>query len=241
MPEPVLYMRGFPQMPPFAQPSPEMLNDFKAAGGLSNDEIDEICKQLSKTQGFLDPKALLSIIKKVVKGTETAASVQRVIINISPSDLPTIVEFRKDGIDQEGFPFDSKQLDDLEKVLKKLIQPYPSIDRFQKAERLAKITGQQLEEIELICDVRPIFDKTRKQIEGMMPLTRLRIVATGEDGLPKAFEVELTNQNVIDLAEKAEKAKSKLETLHQSIVNWLPDGLPDLPLTRILKREPKDA
>jgi hypothetical protein len=69
----------------------------------------------------------------------------------------------------------------------------------------------------------------------------LHIVATGEDGLPKAFEAELTNENVIDLVEKAEKAKSKLETLHKSIENWLPGGLPDLPLTRIPKKESNDA
>ena len=241
MQEPVLYMRGFPQLPPFAKPSSEILNDLRAVGGLSNDIIDEICKQLSQSQGFLNPKTLLAIMHKVIKDRETAAAVQRVIINISPSELPVMVEFLKDAVGQDDSTFDSKQFENLEKVLKKLIQPYPSLERFQKAERLAKITGQQLETIELICDVRPIFDKTRKEVEGMMPCTRLHIVATGEDGLPKAFEAELTNQNVIDLAEKAEKAKNKLETLHQSIQDWLPGGLPDLPLTRISKKESNDA
>lgn len=240
MPEPVLYMRGFPQIPRFAKPSAEVLDDLKAAGGLSNVVIDEICKQLSKTQGFLSPKTLLAIMHKVIKDPETAEAVQRVIINISPSDLPIMVASLKEDIGKDDFPLDSKQLGNLEKVLKKLIQPYPSLDRFQKAERLARITGQQLETIELICDVRPIFDKTREKIEGMMPLTRLHIVATGEDGLPNAFEVELTRQNVIDLLKKVEKAKSKLETLHQSIENWLPGGLPDLPLTRIPKKESND-
>ena len=240
MPEPVLYMRGFPQIPSFAKPSPEMLNDLKAVSDLSNGILDELCKQLSKTQGFLDPKALLAIIKTVVSEPEIAEAVQRVIINISPSDLPYIVAF-EDEVGNEGFPFDSGQFENLKQVLVKLIQAYPALERFQKAENLAEITSQQLEKIELICDVRPIFDKDRKTLEGMMPITRLHIVATGEDGLPKAFEAELTNQDVIDLAEKAEKAKSKLETLRQSIEGWLPGGLPDLPLTRIPKKESKDA
>lgn len=241
MPEPVLYIRGFPQISPFAKLSTEVLDDLIAVYDLSDDILSKLCKQLSEAQGFLNHKALLSIIHKVIKDPETATAVQRVIINISPSELPVMVNALKENAGQKGFPFDSKKLKSLEKTLKKLIQTYPSLDRFQKAERLAKITGQQLETIELICDVRPIFDKTREKIEGMMPLTRLHIVATGEDGLPNAFEVELTRQNVIDLLKKVEKAKSKLETLHQSIENWLPGGLPDLPLTRIPKKESNDA
>jgi hypothetical protein len=225
---------------PFAKPSEEVLDDLKAVGGLSDDILDKLCNQLSKTQGFLNPKALLTIINRVIEKPTTAKAVQRIIINISPSDLPNMVAILKEEVGEEGFPFDSKQLENLEKVLKKLIQTYPSLDRFQKAERLSKITGQQLETIELICDLRPIFDKTRKKIEGMMPYTRLHIVATGEDGLPNAFEVELTHQQVIEFAEKAEKAKSKLEALHQSIESWLPGGLPDLPLTRILNKGSND-
>ena len=74
-----------------------------------------------------------------------------------------------------------------------------------------------------------------------MPYTRLHVVTTGEDGLPNAFEVELTHQQVIDLDKKTKKAKNKLEALRQSIEKWLPGGLPDLPLTRISQKESKDA
>ena len=78
-------------------------------------------------------------------------------------------------------------------------------------------------------------------LKGMMPYTRLHIVATGEDGLPKPFEAELTYQQVIDLAEKAEKAKSKLKVLRQSVETWLPGCLPDLPLTRTPSKESSDV
>jgi len=97
-----------------------------------------------------------------------------------------------------------------------------------------------LDTVDLICDLRPIFNDNRKNVEGLLPYTRLHIVATGEDGLPKPFEVELSHQQVIDLSEKTEKAKNKLEALCQSIQKWLPDGLPDLPLTRIPRKESSD-
>ena len=59
--------------------------------------------------------------------------------------------------------------------------------------------------------------------------------------MPKPFDAELTHQQVIDLAQKAEKAKRKLEVLRQSIESWLPGRMPDLPLTRITRREPSDV
>ena len=74
-----------------------------------------------------------------------------------------------------------------------------------------------------------------------MPYARLHLVATGEDGLPNSFEAELTQQQVHDLAEKASKAKSKLDVLRGSVEMWVPGGLPDLPLTRVTRKESSDA
>jgi len=241
MPEPVLFMRGFPR-PPFEHPSAlqELFDDLKTVIGLSNEQFTELRKHLTEAKGFLDPKAMLETIRRVVEDANAAEAVRRILINIGPSQVERMVTALEEGREEEGFPFDEAQLERLKQILKNLIRPYPALARFRKAERLAKITGQQLEAVELICDLRPIFDENRKNVEGMMPYTRLHIVATGEDGLPKPFEVELTHQEIIDLLEKVEKAKSKLETLHQSIKNWLPDGLPDLLLTRIPRKESSD-
>jgi hypothetical protein len=222
--------------------TPEGLwNDLKAIIDLSDGLLDKLYKHLSEAQGFLNPKALLETIQTIVEDSNAAKAAQRIIINVRPSQVGQLVTFLEEKSKDKDFPFDQAQLKRLKQILKNLIRPYPSLSRFLKAEHLANITGQQLEAVELICDLRPIFDESRKNIEGMMPYTRLHIVATGEDGLPKAFEAELTHQQVIDLAEKTGKAKSKLETLHQSIENWLPGGLPDLPLTRIPQKESSDV
>jgi hypothetical protein len=241
MPEPVFYIRGFPQSLSFETIREGLLDDLKAIIGLSDEILDDLYKHLSEAQGFLNPKDLLETIHKDVEDPNAAKALRRIIINIGPSQFERMASFFEEKSKEKDFPFDQTQLERLKQILKKLIRPYPSLARFQKAERLAKITGQQLETVELICDLRPIFDEKRKRVEGLMPYTRLHIVATGEDGLPNAFEVELTHQQVIDLAEKAEKAKSKLKALRQSIEKWLPSGLPDLPLTRISRKESIDA
>ncbi len=228
---------------PFEHPTAkkELVEDLKAIISLSDGKLAELHRHLTEAKGFLAPKALLATIQTVAKDQNVGKAMQRVLRNIGPSQVERVITFLDEWRNEKDFPFDQAQLERLKRILKKLILPYPSLARFQKAERLAKITGQQLETVELICDLRPIFDESRKNVEGMMPYTRLHIVATGEDGLPKPFEAELTHQQVIDLAEKAEKAKNKLETLRQSIKSWLPGGLPDLPLTRIPRKESSDV
>ena len=217
-----------------------LVEDLKAIVGLSDGKLAELYKHLTEAEGFLDPKALLTTIQRIVEDSDAAEAVRRVLRNIGPSQVERMFTFLEEGRKEKDFPFDQAKIERLKQILKKLIKPYPALARFQKAERLANITGKQLETVELICDLRPIFDERRENVEGMMPYTRLHIVATGEDGLPKPFEVELTHQQVIDLLEKAEKAKSKLEALRQSIKTWLPGGLPDMPLTRIPRKESSD-
>ncbi len=242
MPEPVLYIRGFPQPPLEHSAAREsLIEDLKAVVDLSEESVRQLRDHLTEAGGFLGPKSLLKTIREVVEDSNKAQALRRIIRNIGVSDIERVhVIFQEESKKQKP-PFNNTQFEHLAKLLKLLIQPYPALERFRKAKRLAEVTGQQLETIEFICDLRPIFEESRKNIEGMMPYTRLHIVATGEDGLPKSFEVELTHQQIIDLAEKAEKAKSKLYSLRQSIKKWLPEGLPDLPLTRIPEKEPSDA
>ncbi len=143
--------------------------------------------------------------------------------------------------DEPDFPLGKDDLKALDNNLRLLILDYPALKRFAKAERLSKLTGQQLRSIDLICDVRPIFDATRSQIEGMMPYTRLRVVATGADWSPVAFEAELTLQQVYDLAERATYAKQKLDVLRTTIEKSLPGSIPDLALTRIPRKDSKNV
>jgi hypothetical protein len=213
-----------------------MVEDLKLIAGLPDEQIATLRQQLRKASHFLNPKALLATIQEVVQVPESGGAVCRAILNLNPSNANQIIANLEKDLDDKDFPFER-----LKMVMSELIQPYPALARFEKAERLAKVTGRQLETIDLICDLRPIFDENQKNLEGMMPYTRLHIVVTGEDGLPKPFEAELTHQQVADLAEKAEKAKSKLKVLRQSVENWLPGGLPDLPLTRTPPKESNDA
>lgn len=218
-----------------------MLADLKEVAALSDKDVKALSQLLADAKGFLDPKALAAIIRQVVHKEDAAQSAQRALRNLGPKDVEPLLEVLADQGQEEDFPLAQNLLGRLGEILPKLIQTYPALARFEKAERLAKLTGQQLESVDLICDLRPIFDETRTQLEGMMPYTRLRLVAKGADGLPNAFEAELSEQAVHDLAEKAGKAIEKLRVLRKKIESIVPEGLPDLPLTRAAKKESTNA
>lgn len=245
MPEPVIYMRGFSSPFDDAASVPTnspMMADLKAVSALSDKEVAALCGRLSKVTGFLDPKTLATEIREVIKPEAAARSVLATVLNLEPKMAQRLVDVLADrGRKEEKFPLSAAELDRLGGILQNLLQPFPALARFEKAKRLSTLTGQQLESIELICDLRPIFDEDRKQIEGMMPYTRLHIVTTGADGFPKSFEAELTHQQVFDLREKAAKAESKLTVLRNSIQQWGAGGVPDLPLTRASRKKATDA
>ena len=243
MPDPVFYIRGIavPPVDNFAS-SPEALADLKLVATLSDDLVSKLRDRLSAAEGFLDPKKLAATVRSLIKSESTALAVHRTLQSLAPSDVEQLVKaLAQRQQEEEDVPLDESELGRLRKVLPALVQPCPAKTRFEKAKRLAKLTGQELESIELICDLRPIFDEDRKQIEGMMPYTRLHIVATGADGFMKSFEAELSHQQVVDLREKAAKAESKLAVLRRSVESWLPEGLPDLPLTRPPGKKASDA
>ena len=242
MSEPVIYFRGFPTSLLGLAADSDALADLKLIANLPEERVDALRQRVLEARGFLDPKALTAIIHEVVRDENAAGSIQRALRNVSPENVKQLLSaLSEKHREKKEFPLDEGNLERLRQILPRLIQPYPALMRFNKAARLAKLTGQQLESIELICDLRPIFDEDRRQIEGMMPYTRLRVVATGADGLPKSFEAELTQQQVHDLAEKASKAKVKLDVLRDSVQKWVPSGLPDVPMTRVPRKESSDA
>lgn len=239
MPEPLFLMRG---LPPWMDAgfSPQMVEDLDAIVALPVNVIEQVADVVASAAGFLGGAELTSLLQQNLPKETPVDSVRRVILNLELANLPRLFKFLRTLCEEESeeFPLTEEKIGKLEALLPKLLKPAPALARFRKAELLAKITGQPLEEIQLICDLRPVFDESREQIEGLLPYTRLKIVATGGNGFPSVFEVELSAQQVADLAEKAKKATTKLKCLRERINNkWLPNGIPDIPLTR----EPKSG
>ncbi|HET6247759.1 MAG TPA: hypothetical protein VFE47_08685 [Tepidisphaeraceae bacterium] len=235
MPEPIFYMRGLPAIG--FEANPDMLADLGLIAELSSGDVDRVSVALRQERGFLHTSALRKRVSATISDEETAKAVARALQYLEPDDIEGVIKQVERAREAEATDLSDEQVENLRRNLSELIQVYPALARFEKAQRLAVLTGQRLDSADLICDLRPIFDKTGEHVEGIFPYTRLRLVATGVDGLPRDFEVELTVEQVYKLSENADRAKTKLAALRESIQEWVPDGVPALPQIRVPKKE----
>ena len=203
------------------------MGDLRKVGDLSDQQIQGLCETLGKEKGFLGTEGLKPIVIKVLGKSEITEAVVRVLWNVEPDDLSSVLRHLQSDIKEKD------QFEALKTRLIQLVKACPALERYRKAQRLAGATGYQLEDVQIICDLRPIFDEKREKIEGMFPTTILRVVSEGVDGLSVVNEVYLTVSQVHELAEKANSAKKKLDILKHHIQEVKPEGLPDLPSTRI--------
>ena len=205
----------------------QMVEDLLAVADIPDERIDAIAAELGKQDGFLTPSRLGQLLGNM-PGEErsvlgAAAAVENIRSERIDATLQALRRWRSAPGNAERFP--EQALQALEKKLPRLIRPYPSLTRFRKAVRLRSITGNTVESIELVCDARPVFNEERTVIEGMIPVTTLKIAYQGQDENGQVFEARLTGTMLDDLIKEAEKARMKLSVLDADIQAWVPNGL----------------
>lgn len=242
MPEAVFYMRGaFPGVMGRGIP-PELIADAKVLLELQLDQLGSLAQELTSFDGFLDKPTLRTIVKSFVPDEDHAVRVYRLISQMdeflrqTKFGLPGLFDRMAEAIqapEQRENPLLSlAEFDELKRRMSIIIKPYPGLNRQAKAQRLSEATGLRLENVEIICDLRPVFDNERESVEGVIPYTILRIVSIGADGLPVAMETILTQAEVGELAKKSEAAVKKLDRLRALLAE---KELPIPPVTMVKK------
>ncbi|MDQ3330993.1 MAG: hypothetical protein M3552_10110 [Planctomycetota bacterium] len=200
-----------------------LVADAKAALHLEADSLPLIQSDLSRYPGFIDRETLRSLLTPYASEQGVVKSLVRLIPHVDDRFrtleqnvehlLKQLEEWWKDEANQQKNILAPGDLEELQRRLPYLLSPIPGLARQAKAERLSQATGLPLEKIEVICDLRPIFDAKHEVIEGMIPFTTLRIVCKGVDGLPVAIDAMLSAQDVDQLATASTDAKKKLQKL----------------------------
>jgi len=221
--ETVVYVRS-----PFPLTVDRLVNatfveDAKLILGLPIEQLEAIGGALREFPGFLDQRSLHELINSIIRNDEHAKSLSRVIFILSE-----LLRFSANGRKVLSDQLDEWQKGDenqkmlsaedfaaLQQRLFMFFRTYAGIERQAKARRLVEATGFKLKEIEIICDLRPVFDENRTMVEGIFPYTILKIVCDGVDGLPFSQEAILSEHNVAELAKKAEAAVAKLRSLKE--------------------------
>lgn len=225
MAETVLYMRGpFPLPSSFAVPE-ALVRDAKLLLNLSAAQVEAVCGRLDAFPGFLDCAAVEEALTAVLGNAETCQALARFITNVDrrlrdlsqnvDQLLSQIEEWLGEEENRRQGLFSPEEFEELKQRVPLVIRRFPGLNRQAKAQRLSQATGLPLERLDIICDLRPVFDKDRDRVEGMIPYTTLKIVCKGVDGLPVAMEALLSRRDVQELAKASAGAEKKLSRLHE--------------------------
>lgn len=225
MRETILYVRGpLPFGPEFGVPD-DLIRDAKTLLDLDAEVITSIREELHGFSGFLDRKTIEGILRSRIEDAESCRRLARLITGVDDRLRATgqsVVEFLSvieswlaNEENQRKELLSAEEFQEVQRRLPLVVGPFPGQERQAKAERLSQTTGLPLEKIDIICDLRPVFDKGRDAVEGIIPYTTLRIVCKGADGLPVALEAILSQDDVAQLAKASSDAKKKLAGLRQ--------------------------
>lgn len=208
-----------------------VIEDFQNVLRLSDEDVTGVRQAMEAADGFLSPTGMRELLARELHEPSSASGLARILYNLVDSPLAAfLASVEKSDADENAEPsLSSTEWQDLKERLEVLVHPYPGLIRYKKAELIAGAVGQPLEDLQLISELRPVFDEDREQIEGMIPCTRLKVVAEGEDGRSQVMEVQLIASQLEDLEEKVKKARQKLEKLDEHVVQTTRYGLPDLP------------
>jgi hypothetical protein len=244
-----LYLRGdFPQGD-FRSIPAEAMADVAHLLSVDATAFENVISDLRVFDGFVDQGELARRLLPAVGGDDGKAKgiarfVDRYHELIRTHGLPVsqFIRMFLDGLEKthpEGRLIPLEGIKDFSSRLEQILTSYPSYLRQSKAEELAKNCGVPIEGIEIILDLRPVFDQDRTTIEGMIPVSRLRIVSTAFDGLPVLTEVVLSERELDQLEALVAKAKTKLITAKKAIAEGLRTQIPNTRFTESLKSETK--
>lgn len=205
----------------------QMAEDLSAVATIPEDKLKQLGEILERQTGFLTSEALAKLVSESVpdeaQGSATFSALQNLRPEAIPQVLETIQSWRSaNDQNKERLPDDRYAA--LQVNLPTLIREYPALNRMRKVKRLRASLGNEWEGVAFICDARPVYNEARDDIEGMIPLTTMKVVYERQNQLTDEIEFVLTAEQLDDLITRAKKAQDKLTVLRRKTAEWLPGG-----------------
>lgn len=213
---------------------------------VSSEQLTELANSLTGIDGFLSSSSLTEIVRTTLKelDAQITDSIVEVIESIEiatqdsdpvPIDIEKLAKFlcHTGNLPAERKPnqLSEEDYEEIKAKIKILNIRCPARLGQNKAEKLSDSIGLRLEDFEMICDMRPVFDENQQRIAGVIPFTTLKITAYGIDRFPRYFEVVVSLRDLQEIERKARVASSKLKAVIDLAKNHTPELL--VPITEL--------
>jgi hypothetical protein len=198
--------------------NPGFFRDLVTLNELSDDDLSLAVTHLLAAKGFVGSKRIARLLGQVL-GVEFANALGNFVFHfasfatdgLTPGDVA-----RKFGTELRrifGRPNAEAPPFDLPRVtarLEVLGQSFPAVERQIKSSELARAIGQTVERAAVICDLRPVFDVTRTNIEGLVPVITLKLVLDAGADEEEEVEAVLSIEKLGELQQALEETRRKL-------------------------------
>jgi hypothetical protein len=217
MRESIFYARGnFPFS--FVEPGAEFFRDARLILELPLDRLEAIADRLASSPFFFDQQTLKNELSDLLSDEDSKRLIRLITYLVKTGCLDSeslLKRIHNSSTQSETTEFTQEELVELAKRSPIILREFPGFTRQSKADRLAEATGQPLEEFQLLCDLRPVFNKDRTAIEGILPVTTIRLTSKDAAGLPVSFESVLSLEQLDNFAKKLSEAQQKIAMLQQ--------------------------
>lgn len=202
----------------------QFIGDLLILASIPAESISDFITRLEGQKSFFPFKAFLHQHIPVA----AAEAVGRLVINLEPESLSTVEDildsWRKELNDPQLL--DEQSIETLKHNLKRLTQPTVRrvIRRLRKANNLMTATGNGITGLTFICDVRPVYNDDRTDIEGFVPLATMKLFYDDANGEQEVIELTITSDDLDSIIERATKAREKLNVMQKKFSEFLPNA-----------------
>jgi len=190
---------------------------------LDEDAFLRLTTQLAKTDTFLSRSDLVTIARESLgEGSDRIASIiYRIggIIHDAEMDATDAMDQLAKAIEETTEGLEPQERRTLTDRLRKLVAEPVGIAKQFKARQLVDAIGAELDDLRIICDIRPIFDQKHERVEGAIPLAILRLEYSQPDGDSAVVEVRVTETQIAKFAKKIADANLKLRVIKELLTS----------------------
>lgn len=199
-----------------------MIQDVLNFDTIPDADLDKITSLVKESADYIKSFEDLCLIIDPVFTPERSyltASISRILANIRKSSLQQI------HVQLILWIFSNKEnqvilsSEQLKKIINKLEEfclPLVAFDKARKVKELQTATGNQLQNIEIFNNVRPVFNEERTQIEDNVYFMTLKMDYTDQTQSEHTFEISLDQEDLDLLLKKILLAQRKLRIIQKT-------------------------
>ena len=201
----------------------DFLDDAKQIIELDEDAYLRLATELAKSDDFLSRSDLAAIVSECVADAsdQIATIIHRIggIVHDADMDATDAMDALAKAIEDKAESLDVQDRRKLTDRLRKLVAEPIGIAKQYKARDLVDAIGAELDSFRIICDIRPIFDRSRERIDGAIPISILRLEYTTSDGNSAVVELRVTEKQITQFEDKIADAKLKLKMIKELLAS----------------------